>query len=179
VAFSSDAQLLASASRDYTVRLWNLVTGASCSTLKGHSGSVLTVAFSPDGQLLASASSDHTVRVWDMKTKEIIQTFDTKDTIYTLSFSSNGLYLETNQGILELKYLPHCKNWSQFNFPCPLYVDGHWITWRMEKLLWLPPDYRARRVAVYQNILAIGHSSGQVTFTEFDPDTIPFDRKCE
>ena len=64
----SDGKLIASASFDETVRLWDSVTGAGRGTLKGHSERVSAVAFSPDGKLIASASYDKTVRLWDSAT---------------------------------------------------------------------------------------------------------------
>jgi WD40 repeat protein len=76
VVFSPDGQLLASASGNDTVKLWDSRTGASYSTLKGHSGLVNTVVFSPNGQLLASASDDYTVRLWDSRTGALRSTLE-------------------------------------------------------------------------------------------------------
>ncbi len=63
VTASPDGTLLASASRDRTIRLWQR-DGTPLKTLSGHSGWVNRVRFSPDGQSLASASEDGTVRLW-------------------------------------------------------------------------------------------------------------------
>jgi WD40 repeat protein len=64
VAFAPDDTLLATASRDRTIRLWSLPDGAHLATLEGHRGPVHCIAFSPAGDVLASASGDMTTRLW-------------------------------------------------------------------------------------------------------------------
>src|ERR687885_804536 len=70
LAFSPDARLVASASADNTVRLWDAATGRELRRLAGHTAYVRAVAFSPDGQDVASGSNDGSVRLWNVSTGE-------------------------------------------------------------------------------------------------------------
>ncbi len=69
-AFSPDGNLIATASHDQTVRLWETATGRTVHVLTGHTGAVSSCAFSPDGTRLVTASHDQTVRLWDVAGQE-------------------------------------------------------------------------------------------------------------
>jgi WD40 repeat protein len=90
-AFSPDGGLLASASLDGTVRLWNTTTGDEARTLKGHASAVMAVTFSPDGSRLASASSDRTVKVWSVMTQAGARTLSGQARqVHSVAFSPDG-----------------------------------------------------------------------------------------
>ncbi len=72
--------LVASASRDQTVRLWDPVTGQSMVTLTGHTAEVWGICSVEVGGrvLVASASGDRSVRLWEVGDTEHRRTGETE-----------------------------------------------------------------------------------------------------
>ena len=93
VAFSPDGRLLASASHDKTVKLWDVRTGELQRTLTGHEFIVGAVVFSPDGQRLVSGGWDDTVRFWDVNTGKLKKTVRTANAVFALAMSPDGRLL--------------------------------------------------------------------------------------
>ncbi len=91
VSFSLDGKTIASASRDKTIKLWN-IEGKLLHTLTGHNGPVNSVSFSPDGKTIVSTSWDKTIKLWNIEGKLLHTLTGHNDAVDSVSFESKLLH---------------------------------------------------------------------------------------
>ncbi|MEP6516778.1 AAA-like domain-containing protein [Microcoleus vaginatus] len=89
VAIAPNNQIIASASKDKTVKLWS-TDGKLLRTLTGHTDEVDSVALSPDSQIIASASKDKTIKLWNADGKLIRTLRGHTDRVKNVAFSPQG-----------------------------------------------------------------------------------------
>jgi WD40 repeat protein/energy-coupling factor transporter ATP-binding protein EcfA2 len=72
VAFSPNNKLIASASYDGVIKLWDLTGNPACHPFKGEpSVGISSVSFSPDGQFVISGCRDGSIRLWNLEGEPI------------------------------------------------------------------------------------------------------------
>ncbi|MFO0964591.1 MAG: sigma-70 family RNA polymerase sigma factor [Gemmataceae bacterium] len=93
LAFSPSGKLLATASADGTVKIWDVLNGKELRTLRAHN-KVWRVAFSPTDDRVASGGDDGTVKIWDVATGKELLTFTGHQrfgsSVHALAFSPDG-----------------------------------------------------------------------------------------
>ena len=188
VTWSKDATQLASASDNWTVKIWDPTTAQCVSMLKGHRHRVKSVAWSHDGTRLASASDDRTVKIWDPAAGQCVMTLEGHSHfVSSVIWSHDATRLASVSSYWPAKSYKR-KIWDSATGQCVSTLEGHssgvnysspttvgyglssngtWITLQGENLLWLPSEYRPSSLAISGPAVSIGCSSGRVLIFTF------------
>ncbi|KAI9056724.1 hypothetical protein FKP32DRAFT_1748584, partial [Trametes sanguinea] len=91
--FSPDGSLLACGTRDGSIELRNVQTGAEVHAIAGHEFSVMSLSFSPDGKAILSGEIKGSVRLWDVATGACLGTWkrhSASSWVRSVAWSSDG-----------------------------------------------------------------------------------------
>ena len=168
LAFSPDGAVLATGSRDQTVKLWDPRTGALVATLAGQPARLTSVAFDPSGARLAVGGRGG-LRVWDVGSQTLCPTFlANAKPVDALAYSPDGKSIATcggswdyalnDAGVFAWDAETGALIWTKSARPQP--QDG--------PLQSITPSNRPRRVAFSPDgrTLAVADASGAVSLLD-------------
>jgi U3 small nucleolar RNA-associated protein 21 len=96
IELNKDNGLLAVASDDFDVRVFDIDTRKLVRIFKGHQNIITDMSFNGDARWLASADSKSEIRVWDIPSGRCIDWFKTQSPVTSLDFSPRSDFLATS-----------------------------------------------------------------------------------
>jgi WD40 repeat protein len=129
LAFSPNGRTLATASKDYSIRLWDFAARQHVATLQGHLNEVWSLAFSHDGQTLFSGTKQGEVKLWPTRYQDRADALSSlkqplafsKDsrTLAGLTHSNSIAFVTLANGVIERQIQLERPPRGRFRFPHP------------------------------------------------------------
>ena len=105
LAVTADSNTLVSASREGTLKWWDLDHLKQLHVVTAHTGGAFTTTVTPDGRMIGSGGADGTAKVWEIETGRLIKTFPTGEPlVISIGITPSGRKMITAgyQGALEI-----------------------------------------------------------------------------
>ena len=152
VAVSPNGELLAAATANGEIRLWQEVGSKQILSCEGHTDWVRSVAFNPDGSTLASGSSDRTVGLWDTHSGQRLAVLQGHSSqVWSVAFNPDGNILASGSDDRTVRL------WDVGSGRCLKVLEGH--------------TDRVRSVAINPEGSIVASGSGDLTIRLWDLNT--------
>lgn len=170
LAFSAGSNMLASGCEQF-VDLWDRETGQNLRTLGGyrHPIPARDLSLSFNGSVLASCSPCRSkagrskIRIWDVNTGKTLRELDHHTRSPSIAFTRDNMTLLVDGAKVNLEDR-HSRPSGLQRLP-----NSNWITRDGCDLLWVPDDYLAREVMLYENTISLTDHSGGMSFIQLAP----------
>ncbi|KAL7933019.1 hypothetical protein V8C35DRAFT_306054 [Trichoderma chlorosporum] len=192
VAASADGTKIAASSLS-AVKIWDMDTSACVASYPTTplrlTSEISQILFSPNNQHLVVLYEwgEVKVDVLDAGTGHCVGRLGICPLANHMEFDSIGSRLITNVGTFAFNpsgtshnraILPDDpSSYSGIREPTMIGIglgnDGEWVTWNSQKILWLPPAYRASAVDVAASTIALGTRVGRLLLIGLDPSAVP------
>ena len=120
MSISADGQWAVSASKDNTLKVWEIDTDTCLRTLTGHSNSVTGVAMIGDGKCVVSTSYDRTLKLWEVATGTCLRTL-----VGHLSIVTDLAVTQGGEWIISSSWDNTLKVWAVATGTCLRTLVGH------------------------------------------------------